>query len=109
MNYHKAVPIFLMFALAIISCNDQQRVEKQGAPDSIKVDSSAVSTVAPPKIPPDTRKRNYEFRVSCNEEDTIVNDFLLKELEPNRKNFKRINSIDKWTSVVRRGDLANPE
>jgi hypothetical protein len=35
---------------------------------------------------------------SINIKDEIVNEYLTEDLEPIRKNFKRINSIQKWTS-----------
>lgn len=37
---------------------------------------------------------------SNKEEDLMINEYLKDELLPIRKNYKRINSIEKWTSVV---------
>lgn len=36
---------------------------------------------------------------SSNVQDDLVNDYLVKDLESVRKNFKRINSIKKWAST----------
>ena len=39
---------------------------------------------------------------SSNVNDELVNKYLINDLEPIRKIFKRINSIQKWTSIERR-------
>lgn len=40
-----------------------------------------------------------EPKESVNEEDLPVNEYLIDRLKPIRANFKRINSITKWTAV----------
>lgn len=37
---------------------------------------------------------------SNNEEDMVINEYLLETLSPIRSNYKKINSIEVWTSVV---------
>lgn len=41
-----------------------------------------------------------EIEFSKNLKDEIVNEYLTKELKPVRKNFKRVNSIQEWDSIV---------
>ncbi|MGG5210264.1 hypothetical protein ACQWU4_15180 [Chryseobacterium sp. MIQD13] len=43
-----------------------------------------------------------KIKESFNENDLPVNEFLTDRLKPIRANFKRINSITKWTSVKKR-------
>lgn len=42
------------------------------------------------------------LKVTVNQEDIASNEYLADRLKPIRANFKRINSITKWTSVVRK-------
>ncbi|UAY51986.1 hypothetical protein [Ferruginibacter albus] len=42
----------------------------------------------------------FRVKESENEEDFVENEYLIKDLEPIRKNFKRLNSIAKWDSVI---------
>lgn len=42
---------------------------------------------------------SVELTISANQEDLLENEYLLEKLEPIRANFKRINSIQKWTTV----------
>jgi hypothetical protein len=116
MKEHKTVVVLLMFALLFVSCNDRQigekQEERQESPDPVNVDSPTVSIVTPQVVSPDTtihKSDSVAFVVSNNMEDAPSTDYLLKELEPIRKNFKRINSIDEWTSVIRKGDLGSPK
>lgn len=39
---------------------------------------------------------------SHNETDVLINDYMKEELAPIRANFKRINSIKKWSKVVQK-------
>ena len=41
------------------------------------------------------------LRMTYREEDTIYNEYLLERLKRIRENFKRINSIDKWSSITK--------
>ncbi|WP_223607276.1 hypothetical protein [Chryseobacterium sp. OSA05B] len=49
-------------------------------------------------IKPDTVK----IKESFNQDDTSVNEFLRDRLKPVRSNFKRINSITKWSSIKKK-------
>lgn len=49
-------------------------------------------------IPSDTIKIKESFR----ENDIVVNEYLTDRLKPIRANFKRINSITKWSSITKR-------
>lgn len=59
---------------------------KQRIPTSLQVNTS------------DTLK----IKESFNEEDKSVNEFLEDRLKPIRQNFKRINSITKWSSIKKK-------
>jgi hypothetical protein len=43
-----------------------------------------------------------KIKESSNEEDIAVNEFLTDRLKPIRTNFKRINSITKWSSIKKK-------
>lgn len=49
-------------------------------------------------IPADTIKIKESFR----ENDIVVNEYLTDRLKPIRANFKRINSIAKWSSITKK-------
>ena len=40
-----------------------------------------------------------QLEESFNQNDEVINDYLLNELTPIRENFKRINSIENWTEI----------
>lgn len=42
----------------------------------------------------------FEMKETFNQEDIPVNEYLTYRLKPIRANFKRINSITNWTSIV---------
>lgn len=63
--------------------------------DSTKIDT-AISAKNLPHLPP---RDTLILLESSNEEDFAVNEYLTERLQPIRKNFKRINSITKWTST----------
>lgn len=50
-------------------------------------------------IPSDTIKIKESFR----ENDIVVDEYLTDRLKPIRANFKRINSITKWSSITKKG------
>lgn len=43
-----------------------------------------------------------KIKESFNQEDIAVNEFLTDRLKPIRRNFKRINSITRWSSITKR-------
>lgn len=43
-----------------------------------------------------------KIKESFNQDDTSVNEFLADRLKPIRSNFKRINSIKKWSSIKKK-------
>ncbi len=52
------------------------------------------------KRPPDRDTAvSKKISVSYNEEDFVINDYLLDRLTPIRTNFNRINSIENWTKI----------
>ena len=42
---------------------------------------------------------SIQITPSLKQDDEIVNEYLFEDLKPIRKNFKRINSIEKWSST----------
>ncbi|WP_083997462.1 hypothetical protein [Chryseobacterium angstadtii] len=58
----------------------------------------SVLTISLHFLPADTIK----IKESFNTEDIAVNEFLTDRLKPIRANFKRINSITKWSSVKKK-------
>jgi len=44
----------------------------------------------------------YNLKETYNEEDISVKEYLIKELNPIRENFRRINSISDWDTVLKR-------
>jgi hypothetical protein len=77
-------------AVIIFSCNS----DNQKDTDSIKhlrnskVDTSHTDTIV--------------LKETFQEEDTTYNEYLADRLKPIRANFKRINSIGKWTSAYKK-------
>ena len=78
---------FIFWALIFISCgtdtNKKSTIEKIEI--STKVDSLKHDTI--------------ELKETFNQEDLPVNEYLTERLKPIRANFKRINSIAKWTTI----------
>jgi hypothetical protein len=51
-------------------------------------------------LPPKTKSTDTILLTETfQEDDVIANEYLTKELEPIRKNFKRINSTNDWTAI----------
>ena len=79
---------FIFWALIFISCgtdtNKKSTIEKK-IEISTKVDSLKHDTI--------------ELKETFNQEDLPVNEYLTERLKPIRANFKRINSIAKWTTI----------
>ncbi|AIM37633.1 hypothetical protein KO02_13820 [Sphingobacterium sp. ML3W] len=46
------------------------------------------------------QKDTIQIRETFNKEDLTVNEYLTGRLKPIRANFKRINSIANWTSII---------
>jgi hypothetical protein len=44
-------------------------------------------------------EKNIQLQETFNEEDILVNDYLIDRLQPIRGNFKKINSITNWSSI----------
>lgn len=44
-------------------------------------------------------KDTIQLTETFKQEDISVNEYLIKELKPIRENFKRLNSIEKWTKI----------
>jgi len=42
---------------------------------------------------------SVKLEISSNEEDLPINEYLTEQLKPIRKNFKRLNSIEKWSNI----------
>ncbi|PWN69035.1 hypothetical protein C1631_013275 [Chryseobacterium phosphatilyticum] len=49
-----------------------------------------------------TKQDTMKLRATFNEEDILANEYLKKRLKPIQTNFKRINSIRKWSSVKKK-------
>ena len=79
--------LILLPAIALYSCG------KGKNKDSINPEHTKVATLL---IHKDTLKESFQ------QEDTPGNEYLTATLKPIRENFKRINSIAKWTSTVRK-------
>ncbi len=62
------------------------------------MNSSCADTLTQSSVFP-TFKNNVVLKESHNQDDIILNEYLTERLKPIRKNFKRINSITKWTST----------
>ena len=57
-----------------------------------------------PNVSTIRKKDTARIKASFNEEDIEANEYLKKRLKPIQANFKRINSITKWT-VVKKKDI----
>lgn len=70
----------------------------------IAIDFSLVAQTKDPKASASEKTKTDKITIkeSFNEEDIAVNEFLTDRLKPIRSNFKRINSITKWSSVKKR-------
>ncbi len=69
----------------LFSCNSIQQKSKD-------------SPVHSPKAKTDTLNADTVLRETFKQEDFADNEYLLEKLKPIRSNFKRINSIEKWSS-----------
>lgn len=88
---NKSIPLALILLLAaIIACNEAEQKNNAGA-------NSRVQTIAG-----GVGQDSVLLKESSNEDDLSVNEFLTNSLKPIRTNFKRINSIIKWDSVIKR-------
>jgi hypothetical protein len=103
MNYHNRITLTLtLIVCALWSCHSSQTTgqlstEQKELQDSVYVDAGNASI-----IKTDTIKKEPKLIVlkeSDNEEDIPTNEAFLEKLKPIRENFKRINSISKWTTV----------
>ena len=80
--------IFTFGALIFFGCgtdNNKKITTIDNIETSVKVDSLKHDTV--------------ELKETFNQEDLPVNEYLTEKLKPIRANFKRINSIAKWTII----------
>lgn len=55
------------------------------------------------------RRDSATLTESFNKEDIPANDYFQDKLKPSRENFKRINSISRWTSIVQKELLETTE
>ncbi len=75
----------ILISLSLFSCNNSGSVHTQSTVtkvDSFRIDSTIL-------------------KETFNQEDTTYNEYFTNRLKPIRTNFKRINSISKWTSVIK--------
>lgn len=79
-----------MLSVIFISCNS----DKQNSPNL----KSQVTAPLAQKPQPDTVTLKETFR----ETDPVVNEYLTEKLKPIRANFKRINSVAKWTKTEKK-------
>lgn len=79
--------ILTFWILITVSCgmNNKKNAPNENVDQIVKIDTLLKDTV--------------ELTESFNEEDTPVNEYLTDRLKPIRVNFKRINSIENWTST----------
>ena len=86
----KVTNILLAITSLLVGCNSTQQKDtdlvKQSA--NTKLDALHIDKVA----------LNETFQ----QEDTVYNEYLADRLKPIRENFKRINSIAKWTSTEKK-------
>ncbi|ATL48470.1 hypothetical protein COR50_15600 [Chitinophaga caeni] len=60
--------------------------------------------IVSPSVPINSFQHDtLQLHETFNKEDQPINEYLSHELEPIWKNFKRVNSITKWTSIESRG------
>ena len=88
-------PILIIIVLTFLSCgtDTQNKTTMNGPVNNTPIDSIlAVTTPTKPSV--DT----IVLKEAHNEDDLVVNEYLLDKLKPIRENFKRINSTEKWTS-----------
>ncbi|MBL0183884.1 MAG: hypothetical protein IPP96_16990 [Chitinophagaceae bacterium] len=84
----KVINIFtLVTVLLFASCNSSQQKDAKvnNQPAITKVDTFHIDSTF--------------LKEAFQQEDTAYNEYLAGRLKPIRENFKRINSITKWTSV----------
>lgn len=53
------------------------------------------------------KKDTAKIKAAFHEDDIAANEYLKDRLKPIRTNFKRINSITQWTSVLKKTLRAN--
>jgi hypothetical protein len=84
------LPYYILTTLTVLlfSCESTNKNETKVENDSTEILNDS--------LPYDTGT----LRETFNEEDIAVNGYLTERLKPVRENFKRINSIAKWTSIV---------
>lgn len=79
--------IILVITVFLVSCNSAQQK------DTVSIKQSANHRL-------DTLHNDTTIiKETFQQEDTAYNEYLTGRLKPIRENFKRINSISKWTSV----------
>jgi hypothetical protein len=81
--------IILVITVFLVSCNSAQQK------DIVSIKQSANHRLD--TLHNDTTILKEAFQ----QEDTAYNEYLTGRLKPIRENFKRINSISKWTSVAK--------
>lgn len=77
-----------------IGCDAKQQSD---TPSKTKLDNPMVDTIVKSSIAK-LQKDTVALKETYNVDDIIVNEYLTKKLNPIRENFKRINSINNWTS-----------
>lgn len=80
---------YVITILLCLSCNPVQKNDKGS--------TIQTTTLKPGSLQIDTTILKETFQ----EADTAYNDYLNNKLKPIRENFKRINSISSWKSVVK--------
>lgn len=89
--------------LIISGCQSEKQEQKEQAVAQISDSVSKTDRVSP------IDTTSIVLRESRNEEDVPVNDYLNNRLQPIRENFKRINSITKWSSIQKKDDWVSGE
>lgn len=88
--------ILLTITLLFLSCNGDKPTALKEFKDTTQHE---IKTNLKKELSPKSAIDSIVLKETFNKEDEVNNEYLTKQLKPIRANFKRINSISKWTST----------
>src|SRR6476620_7561465 len=92
-NFKSLVSIFIITIFISCGTDTQNETAVKDTVLNPQADSLSADTIIT-----GSNSDSVVLKEASNEDDIVVNEYLVEQLKPIRENFKRINSLEKWSS-----------